>query len=76
MRVEKPYTRAVGYALKLAGAAIVLLALGILGIVVFTGIWTRVGFVAAIVVVFGAMLVFAWRQDRKAKESRAGLERV
>lgn len=65
-----------GYALKLAGAAIVLLALGILGIVVFTGIWTRVGFVAAIVVVFGAMLVFAWRQDRKAKESRAGLERV
>ena len=65
-----------GYALKLAGAAIVLLALGILGIVVFTGIWTRVGFVAAIVVVFGALLVFAWRQDRKAKESRAGLERV
>ncbi len=65
-----------GYALKLAGAAIVLLALGILGIVVFTGIWTRVGFVAAIVVVFGALLVFAWRQDRKAKASRAGLERV
>lgn len=65
-----------GYALKLAGAAILLLALGILGIVVFTGIWTRVGFVAAIVVVFGALLVFAWRQDRKAKEARAGLERV
>ncbi|HET7745318.1 MAG TPA: hypothetical protein VFK76_11325 [Gaiellaceae bacterium] len=65
-----------GYALKLAGAAIVILALGILGIVVFTGIWTRVGFVAAIVVVFGALLVFAWRQDRKAKEARAGLERI
>ena len=65
-----------GYALKLAGAAIVILALGILGIVVFTGIWTRVGFVAAIVVVFGGLLVFAWRQDRKAKQARAGLERV
>ncbi len=65
-----------GYALKLAGAAIALLALGILGIVIFTGIWTRVGFVAAIVVVFGGLLVFAWHQDRKAKEARSGLERV
>ena len=72
----KPYTRAVGYALKLAGAAIVILALGILGIVVFTGIWTRVGFVAAMVVVFGGLLAFAWQKDRKAKESRAGLERI
>jgi len=64
------------YALKLAGAAILFLLIGILGIVLFTGIWTRVGFGAALVVVFGGLLFFAWRQDRKAKESRAGLERV
>jgi len=66
----------VGYALKLAGAAILLLVLGILGIVVFTGIWSRIGIGAAIVVVFGGLLLVAWRQDRKAKQSRAGLERI
>jgi len=65
-----------GYGLKLGGAAILFLLIGILGIVLFTGIWTRVGFGAALVVVFGGLLVFAWRQDRKAKEARAGLERI
>jgi len=64
------------FALKLAGVGIVILVLGVLGIFVFTGIWSRVGFGAALVVVFGGLLAFAWRQDRKAKESRKGLERV
>ena len=64
------------YGFKLAGATILLLLLGILGIVLFTGIWTRVGFGAASVVVFGGALVLAWRADRKAKKSREGLERI
>ena len=65
-----------GYGLKLAGAAIVVLLLGILGIVLFTGIWTRVGIGAAIVVVFGGAAALAWRADRKAKRAREGLERI
>ena len=66
----------VGYGLKLAGAAILFLIVGILGIVVFSGIWSRIGIGAAIVVVFGGAVVLVWRADRKAKRSREGLERI
>lgn len=66
----------VGYGLKLAGAGVLVLIAGILGIVLFSGIWVRVGFGAAIVVVFGGALVLAWRADRKAKRAREGLERI
>jgi uncharacterized membrane protein YhhN len=64
------------YALKLAGAAILLLLLGVLGIVIFSGIWTRVGLGAAIVVVCGGLLLFAWMTDRKDREARAGLDEL
>jgi Flp pilus assembly protein TadB len=63
-----------GYALKLAGAAIAILLLGVLGIVIFGNIWARVGIGAAIVVVCGGLLLFAWNVDRKDKAKRAGLE--
>ena len=64
------------YALKFAGIAIAFLLVGVLGLVIFDAIWVRVGLGAALVIVVGGLLFFAWRQDQKAKESRAGLERI
>ena len=64
------------YAFALAGAAIAILCIGIVGIWLFAGIWTRVGFGAACVVVFGGILLIAWRKDRQDKAARAGLENV
>ena len=61
---------------KYAGAAIGVLLLGVLGIVIFDRIWYRVGFGAAIVVVCGGLLFFAWWTDRKDKAARAGLEDI
>lgn len=65
-----------GYALKLAGAAIALLLLGVLGIVIFGNIWAQVGIGAAIVVVFGGLLFWAWTVDRKDKAKRAGIDEL
>jgi hypothetical protein len=61
---------------KYAGAMIALLLLGVLGIVIFDRIWYRVGLGAAIVVVCGGLLFFAWWTDRKDKAARAGLEDI
>jgi len=65
-----------GYALKLAGAAIALLLLGVLAIVIFGNIWARVGIGAAIVVICGGLLLFAWNVDRKDKAKRAGIDEL
>jgi len=61
---------------KFVGALVAVLALGVLGIYLFNGIWYQVGLGAAIAIVCGALLFFAWRTDRKDKAARAGLERV
>jgi Flp pilus assembly protein TadB len=66
----------VSYALKLAGAATAILFLGVLGIVIFGNIWARVGVGAAIVVVCGGLLLFAWNVDRKDKAKRAGIDEL
>jgi len=62
------------YALKLAGVAILLLLAGVLAIAIFGNIWAQVGIGAAIVVVCGGLLLFAWNVDRKDKAKRQGLE--
>ena len=62
------------YGLKLAGAAIALLLAGALAMVIFGDIWARVGIGAAIVVVGGGLLLFAWYVDRKDRAKRQGLE--
>ena len=64
------------YALKLGGAAIIVLLLGVLGILVFDAVWARVGMGAALIVVFGGILLFAWNVDRKDKAKRAGLDEL
>ena len=61
---------------KYAGAAIAVLVLGLLGIIIFDRIWYQVGLGAAIVVVCGGLLFFAWWTDRKDKAARAGLEEI
>ncbi|HEY4620192.1 MAG TPA: hypothetical protein VIG93_00715 [Gaiellaceae bacterium] len=65
-----------GYALKLALAGIGILLLGALGIVIFGNIWARVGIGAAIVVVCGGLLLFAWNVDRKDKAKRADIDEL
>jgi Flp pilus assembly protein TadB len=64
------------YGWKLGGAAIAILLLGVLALVIFDRIWFRVGFGAAIIVLFGGLLVLAWRLDRKDKAKRAGLDEL
>lgn len=64
------------YALKLGGAAIAILVLGVIAILIFDAIWFRVGFGAAFLILAGILLFIAWRSDKKAKETRAGLDRV
>ena len=63
-------------ALKFAGIGIACLLVGFLGLVIFDALWLRAGLGVAMVVFFGGILFWAWRQDKKAKASRAGLERI
>jgi Flp pilus assembly protein TadB len=65
-----------GYAFKLGGAAIAFLLLGVLVVLIFDHIWFQVGFGAALVVVFGAIILLAWNSDRKEKAKRAGLDEL
>jgi hypothetical protein len=59
---------------KYAGAMIAVLLLGVLGIVFFNRIWYQVGLGAAIIVVCGGLLFFAWWTDRKDRAKRAGID--
>jgi hypothetical protein len=61
---------------KYAGALIAVLLLGAIGILIFEGIWYQVGLGAAIVVVCGGLLFFAWWTDRKDRAARAGLDDI
>jgi Flp pilus assembly protein TadB len=64
------------YAVKLGGVAIAILLIGVVAIVIFDRLWFRIGFGAALFVVFGGILLFAWNVDRKDKAKRAGLDQL
>jgi hypothetical protein len=64
------------YAVKLGAVAIGFLLVGVLGIVIFNRIWLRVGFGAALLVVFGGLALVAWNVDRKDKAKRAGIDEL
>jgi hypothetical protein len=64
------------YGLKLGLVAGAIVVLGGLAIWLFSELWLRIGLITAIVVLGGALLLVAWRADRKGKAVREGLERV
>jgi asparagine N-glycosylation enzyme membrane subunit Stt3 len=61
---------------KYAGAAIAVLLLGVIGILIFDAIWFQVGLGAAILIVCGGLVLFAWITDRKDRANRAGLDQI
>jgi hypothetical protein len=54
-----------GHALKLAGIAILAVVLCIVGILVFSGVWARVGLVTASLAIFAVLFAVGWVQDRR-----------
>ena len=62
------------YALKLGGAAALFLIAAVVAVLLFNGVWFKVGFGTAFAILCGVLLFIAWRVDKKAKEERAGLE--
>jgi Flp pilus assembly protein TadB len=64
------------YPVKLGAAAIAFFLIGIVAIVIFGNIWARVGIGAAIVVIGGGLLLFAWNVDRKERGKRAGIDEL
>ncbi len=65
-----------GMAVKLVGAAILMLVVGGIAVLLFEEIWIQVGIGAAIAIVVGGILLFAWYIDRKDKAKRAGIEEL
>jgi Flp pilus assembly protein TadB len=64
------------YPLKLGLAAIAIFLAGIVAVVLFSALWFRIGLGTAVVLLSAVLIYFAWRSDRKAREARAGLERI
>ena len=64
------------YGFKLAGVAIAILLVGVLAILIFDAIWFRIGAGAVLVILFGGILLLAWRTDRKDKAKRAGIDEL
>lgn len=64
------------YGFKLAGAAIAILLVWFVAILIFDAIWFRIGAGAAFIILFGGILLLAWRTDRKDKAKRAGIDEL
>ena len=50
---------------KTVGIVIGLGILGLLGMVIFTGLIARFGVIAALIIIFGILMVIAYRSDKK-----------
>ncbi len=66
----------VGYGLKLAGVAALLILAGGLAIAIFSEVWLNRGLGAAMLIVGGGLLLVAWRVDRKGRKAREGLDEL
>ena len=56
--------------------AIGVAAAGIIGILLFTELWYRIGLGATMAVIVAALLYLGWRQDKKDAEAREELESI
>jgi hypothetical protein len=64
------------YPWKLAGAAMLMVVVAALVILIFEGIWVRVGLIGAMVVVFGGLIAFVWLLQRKDRGRRQGVDEL
>jgi hypothetical protein len=64
------------YPWKLAGTAMLMVVVAALVILVFEGIWVRIGLIGAMVVVFGGLIAFVWFVQRKDRERRRGVDEL
>lgn len=64
------------YPWKLAGTAMLMIVVAALVILLFEGIWLRVGLIGAMVVVFGGLIGFVWLLQRKDRERRKGVDEL
>jgi Flp pilus assembly protein TadB len=64
------------YGLRVVAAAIALIVGVVLVAVLFDRIWIRVGLGAALLVVFGGLILVAWLVDRRDKRARGDLEDI
>jgi hypothetical protein len=69
-------SRPMGIYVKYIGAVLGVCILGALALLLFEDIWLQRGIGAAILVICGGLLLFAWLADRKAREAREGLEDI
>lgn len=58
----------------MVAVAIGIMALGILGILIFNALWFRIGLGATIAIIVGILLYLGWREDQKTAARREGLE--
>ena len=65
-----------GLIVKAVAIGLVAIAVLVVGIVVLTDVWARVGLGAAIVVICIPLLIWAWYLDRKEKTRRQDLEDI
>jgi hypothetical protein len=63
----------VGRVVKLAGSALAIVALGILGIFIFSAVWVKVGLIAAVIVIVGGLYLVSSLVERSHREPRTEL---
>lgn len=64
------------YGVKLAAILVFAVVIFVAGIVIFSGVWARVGLGAALLVVCAPLLVWAWHVDRQERARREGLKDI
>jgi membrane protein implicated in regulation of membrane protease activity len=61
---------------RMVFVAIGVAAAGIIGILLFTELWYRIGLGATMAVIVAVLLYLGWRKDKKDAEAREELESI